>query len=391
MKMLSLKSRTRALLVLKDGTCFEGYSFGHVSDAQGEVVFNTSMMGYQEILTDPSYKGQIVTMTYPMIGNYGINPVDVESTQPQVEGFIVKEYAKQFSNFRASGSLAEYLQAHKIVAIEGVDTRALVRHLRERGAMPGLISIQDLDLKRLKERARQLPEMEGQNWVESVTCEKPYVWKKGTYSVESAKETSTRSQKKVIAYDFGIKQNILRHLVDVGCEVKVVPASTSAQEILRENPDGVFLSNGPGDPAAVAGAIENVRQLVGKIPIFGICLGHQVLGLALGAKTYKLKFGHRGGNQPIKNLSTGKVEITSHNHGFAISRESLASVAELTHLNLNDDTVAGFADPKRKFFAVQYHPEASPGPHDSHYLFAQFRDWMEPSSAKAATSKRKSK
>ncbi len=389
--MLSLKNRGRALLVLKDGTCFEGYSFGHESDAQGEVVFNTSMMGYQEILTDPSYKGQIVTMTYPMIGNYGINPIDVESVRPQVEGFIVREYAKQFSNFRASGSLAEYLKANNIVAIEGVDTRALVRHLRDRGAMPGLISTQDLDLKRLKERARQLPEMEGQNWVEAVTCEKSYVWKKGTYSVESAKEKPSRPQKKVIAYDFGIKQNILRHLVDVGCEVKVVPAYTSAQEILRENPDGVFLSNGPGDPAAVEGAIENVKLLVGKVPIFGICLGHQILGLALGAKTYKLKFGHRGGNHPIKNLNTGKVEIASHNHGFAISRESLDSVAELTHLNLNDDTVAGFADSRRKFFAVQYHPEASPGPHDSHYLFSQFREWMDPSSAKTATSKRKTK
>jgi carbamoyl-phosphate synthase small subunit len=372
--------KQKALLVLQDSTVFAGYSFGHAGDASGEVVFNTSMMGYQEILTDPSYKGQIVTMTYPMIGNYGVNSVDVESLKPQVEGFVVKEYSTKYSNFRASESLADYLKKHKIVAIEGVDTRALVRHIRDRGAMPGLISTTNLDLKRLKAKAKQLPSMEGLDLVREVTCGKSYAWDKGSYSLDTGapgKASRAGTKRRVIAYDFGIKQNILRNLVDLGCEVTVVPAKTTAEEILRRKPDGVFLSNGPGDPAAVHYAIENVSKLVGRVPIFGICLGHQILGLAMGAKTFKLKFGHRGGNQPVKNLQTGKVEIAAHNHGFAIEKDSVAQAGELTHVNLNDDTVAGFANDEKKLLAVQYHPEASPGPHDSLYLFKKFREMMD--------------
>ena len=366
--------------MLQDGTHFEGYSFGFPGEAKGEVVFNTSMTGYQEILTDPSYKGQIVTMTYPMIGNYGVNPVDVESGKPQVEGFIVKEYSKTFSNFRASGSLADYLFRHRIMGIEGIDTRALVRHIRDQGAMPGLISTQELNLKRLREQAKALPSMEGQDLVKEVTCRKSYNWDKGTVDprLESAgRQEPPRLLRKVVAYDFGVKQNILRNLVDMGCEVIVVPAETTPQEILALKPDGLFLSNGPGDPAAVNYAIKNVSQLVGKVPIFGICLGHQILGLSQGAKTFKLKFGHRGGNQPIQNLDNREVEIAAHNHGFAISKDSVKKAGQLTHLNLNDDTVAGFRNEAKKYFGVQYHPEASPGPHDSLYLFKQFREMMD--------------
>jgi carbamoyl-phosphate synthase small subunit len=375
-----LKQKPKAILVLQDGTIFEGYSFGFPGEASGEVVFNTSMTGYQEILTDPSYKGQIVTLTYPMIGNYGVNPVDVESSRPHVEGLIVKEYSEVFSNFRAAGSLADYLFRHRIVGIEGLDTRSLVRHIRDRGAQPGLISTTEFNLKQLRERAAALPDMEGQDLVGAVTCKKPYRWEKPTVDPRRRgreKNKTPQPPRKVVAYDFGIKQNILRNLVDQGCEVTVVPAETSAKEVLAMKPDGVFLSNGPGDPAAVTYAIENTRALVGKVPLFGICLGHQILGLSQGAKTFKLKFGHRGGNQPIKNLTTGHVEIASHNHGFAITKESVEKAGDLTHLNLNDDTVAGFSNPQKKFFAVQYHPEASPGPHDSLYLFKQFREMMD--------------
>ncbi|MFO1462574.1 MAG: glutamine-hydrolyzing carbamoyl-phosphate synthase small subunit [bacterium] len=374
-----LLKKDKAILMLQDGTHFEGYSFGYAGEASGEVVFNTSMVGYQEILTDPSYKGQIVTMTYPMIGNYGVNAVDVESSVPQVEGFIVKEYSRVYSNFRAQESLGDYLKRYRIPGIEGIDTRALVRHLRDRGAQPGLISTDDLDLKRLKKRARELPSMEGKDLVKDVTCKKPYVWKEGTYSVEKGglMPPVPGPCRKVIAYDFGIKKNILRNLVDVGCEVKVVPAATPAEEVLAERPDGVFLSNGPGDPAAVSYGIENARKLIGRVPLFGICLGHQILGLALGAKTYKLKFGHRGGNQPVKNLRNGRVEITAQNHGFAIEPKSLGKVGALTHVHLNDNTVSGFAKDEEKVMAVQYHPEASPGPHDSLYLFQQFRNLMD--------------
>ncbi|HKY61785.1 MAG TPA: glutamine-hydrolyzing carbamoyl-phosphate synthase small subunit [bacterium] len=375
-----LLKKDRAILMLQDGTTFEGSSFGYEGDAGGEVVFNTSMVGYQEILTDPSYKGQIVTMTYPMIGNYGVNDEDIESAVPQVEGFIVKEYSRVYSNYRASESLGDYLKRHKIPGIEGIDTRALVRHLRDKGAQPGLISTQDLDLKRLKKKVKALPSMEGQDLVKDVTTDKAYLWKEGTYSVTAGgarKPDGKLAKRKVIAYDFGIKKNILRHLVDAGCEVKVVPAATPAEQVLAEKPDGVFLSNGPGDPAAVTYAIENARKLVGKVPVFGICLGHQILGLALGAKTYKLKFGHRGGNQPVKNLKTGQVEITAQNHGFAIDPESLKKAGVMTHLHLNDKTVSGFCKEDEDVLAVQYHPESSPGPHDSLYLFEEFRKMMD--------------
>lgn len=375
-----LIKKHKAILVLADGTTFEGFSFGHRGEASGEVVFNTSMMGYQEILTDPSYKGQIVTMTYPMIGNYGVNEADGESGAPHVEGFIVKEYSSTYSNFRAGSSLADYLKKHKIIGLEGIDTRALVRHIRNEGAMPGLISTTDLDVSRLKEKAKGLPSMSGQDLVREVTCSKPYLWKEGTFTpswIPKPTEENPKPKRKVIAYDFGIKENILRNFVDWGCEVEVVPAKTPPEEILAKNPDGVFLSNGPGDPAAVDYAIENVSKLVGKVPIFGICLGHQILGLALGGKTFKLKFGHRGGNQPIKDLKTRKVEIAAHNHGFAIEKDSVEKIGELTHINLNDDTVAGFENKAKKLFAVQYHPEASPGPHDSLYLFKKFRELID--------------
>jgi carbamoyl-phosphate synthase small subunit len=375
-----LLKNDRAILVLQDGTVFEGHSFGYPKDAAGEVVFNTSMFGYQEILTDPSYKGQIVTMTYPMIGNYGVNLEDIESSRPQVEGFIVKEYSKHYSNFRANSSLADYLKKYQIAAIEGIDTRALVRHIREKGAMPGLISTQDFDLKRLKKKAKELPSMEGRDLVKEVTCAKTYSWKERTWKAGKAQPNSLKlaqPKRKVIAYDFGIKQNILRNLVDIGCEVTVVPADTSAEKVLQEKPDGVFLSNGPGDPAAVHYAIDHVSKLIGKVPIFGICLGHQILGLALGAKTFKMKFGHRGGNQPVKNLTNGKVEITSQNHGFAVEMPGIKKLAQLTHVNLNDNTVAGFINESKKIMAIQYHPEASPGPHDSLYLFKKFREMMD--------------
>lgn len=371
-----LLKQEKAILVLQDGTVFEGSSFGAPAEALGEVVFNTSMTGYQEILTDPSYKGQIVTMTYPMMGNYGVNDMDVESAKPQVEGFIVKEYTPDYSNFRAKGSLGDYLKQHGIVAIEGIDTRALVRHIRDQGAMPGLISTTDFDVRQLQKKAKELPTMDGQDLVKSVSCTKPYQWKKGFPNLgweEKGRPRSRSLTHRVMAYDFGIKQSILRHLVEQGCEVTVVPASTPFKEVLEQAPDGVFLSNGPGDPAAVSYAIENVRGLIGQVPLFGICLGHQILGLALGGKTFKLKFGHRGGNQPVQHIPTGRVEITSQNHGFALEAKSLEKRAELTHLHLNDQTVSGFAQDKLGLFGVQYHPEASPGPHDSHYLFEKFR------------------
>ena len=368
----------KALLALEDGLVLTGRSFTGPGEAGGEVVFNTSMTGYQEILTDPSYAGQIVTMTYTLIGNYGINLEDVESRRIQAEGFIIKEYHPYPSNWRAKGTLAEYLQASNKLGVEGIDTRAVTKRLREGGAMRGIISTQDLNPESLVRRASELPSMEGANLVDQVTCTAPYWWDES--SIDRNEETKDlpslwreRSGKKVILYDYGVKFNILRNLKARGLEVLVVPAATPAAEVLALNPDGIVLSNGPGDPAAVTYAVDNVRQVLGQKPVFGICLGHQLMGLALGGRTFKLKFGHRGGNQPVKNLLNGRVEITSQNHGFAVDLNSISDPAvELTHFNLNDNTLEGLRHPKLQAFSVQYHPEASPGPHDANYLFDEF-------------------
>jgi carbamoyl-phosphate synthase small subunit len=369
----------QALLALEDGTVFWGKPFGTPGETFGEVVFNTNLTGYQEVLTDPSYKGQIVTMTYPLMGNYGINDADLESLRPQVEGFIVKEGSKRASNWRAQYSLEEWLQRHGVVGIQGVDTRALTRHVRTRGAMRGAVSTTDLDPDHLIARVQASPGLIGRDLVCEVTCAGPYTWTDGEwrwsegYASDSA---DPAGRFRVVAYDFGIKRNILRKLVHTGCDVTVVPAHTTAAEALKLDPDGIFLSNGPGDPEGVPYAIEAVRQLIGVKPIFGICLGHQILGLALGGKTYKLKFGHRGGNQPVMHLPTHKVEITAQNHGFAVDADSLPAAVEVTHLNLNDRTVEGMRHRELPVVSVQYHPEASPGPHDSWYLFERFRSML---------------
>jgi carbamoyl-phosphate synthase small subunit len=366
----------QALLALEDGTVFWGHPFGTLGETFGEVVFNTNLTGYQEVLTDPSYKGQIVTMTYPLIGNYGINAVDLESARPQVEGFIVKEGSKRASNWRAQYSLEEWLQRHGVVGIQALDTRALTRHLRTRGAMRGAISSADLNPDSLIARVQASPGLIGRDLVRTVTCEGRYQWSDGEWRWPTGfaqNVADPRERFRVVAYDFGVKRNMLRKLVHSGCEVTVVPADTTASEALALNPDCIFLSNGPGDPEGVPYAIEAVRQLIGVKPIFGICLGHQILGLALGGRTYKLKFGHRGGNQPVMDLSTQKVEITAQNHGFAVDADSLPADVEVTHLNLNDHTVEGLRHRELPVFSVQYHPEASPGPHDSWYLFERFR------------------
>jgi len=378
--------RQRAILALEDGRVFEGWSFGAAGEHFGEVVFNTSMTGYQEVLTDPSYKGQIVTMTYPLIGNYGVNEEDFESFHPQVEGFVVKESSSFPSNWRSKGSLGDYLRRYGIVGIEGVDTRALTKHIRTSGAMRGILSTEDLNPNSLVEKARSSPSMVGSDWVKAVTCCEAYVWgdKIGTgaglWEWEEGQVTNLPVGKKfkVVAMDFGMKYNIVRHLASRGCQVSVVPAQTSAEEILRENPHGIFLSNGPGDPAALTYAIETVRALLGKRPIFGICLGHQLLGLAMGGKTYKLKFGHRGANQPVKNLRNGKIEITTQNHGFCVDMDTLpVGEVEVTHINLNDQSLEGMRHRRLPVFSVQYHPEASAGPHDAAYLFDEFIILME--------------
>ncbi|MFN3534157.1 MAG: glutamine-hydrolyzing carbamoyl-phosphate synthase small subunit, partial [Desulfatiglandales bacterium] len=322
----------RAMLVLTDGSVFEGYSFGAEGEVAGEVVFNTSLVGYQEILSDPSYKGQIVTMTYPQIGNYGINLEDLESFRPWVEGFIVKEHCPYPSSWRSSESLDSYLKRHGIIGIYGIDTRALTKHLREVGSLNGVISTSDLDPLSLLKKARKHPSMAGLNLVDHVTCSSPYKWNEGLWDLETGYKRSDKGESfRVVVYDYGVKYNILRNLVSVGCSITVVPAGTPASQVLEMNPDGIVLSNGPGDPEPVSYAVRNIRQLLGKKPIFGICLGHQLIALALGGRTYKLKFGHRGANQPVMDLRTRKVEITSQNHGFSVDMDSLKGIAEITH------------------------------------------------------------
>jgi carbamoyl-phosphate synthase small subunit len=384
----------RAVLALADGRYYEGVSFGAEGEAVGEVVFNTSMTGYQEILTDPSYEGQLVAMTYPQIGNVGVNPEDVESRQPFMKGFIVKEYTPRPSNWRAAEPLHEYMNRYGIVGIEGIDTRSLVRHLRDYGSQEAIISTLNGDPEALVAKAKASPGLVGRDLVQNVTCAEPYDWNEGMWDLEAGykkREPATAPTKRaskrsasfraprfsVVAYDYGIKFNILRNLAESGCRVKVVPAAMPAEEVLALNPDGIFLSNGPGDPDAVPYAKENVQKLIGKKPIFGICLGHQIMGLALGGKTYKLKFGHHGGNQPVMDLTTRKVEITAQNHGFAVDADSLKGAAEVTHINLNDNTVEGLAHRELPLFSVQYHPESSPGPHDASYLFRRFFDLMQ--------------
>jgi len=402
-----LGAEHRAILVLEDGRIFQGISFGADGERIGEVVFNTSMTGYQEVLTDPSYKAQIVTMTNPLIGNYGANNEDLESKSVQVEGFIVREASRIASNWRSGFSLQQFLRKHGIVAMEDVDTRALTRHIRTCGAMKGVISTVDLDPDSLVRKARDWEGLVGQDIVKRVTADRRYQWRElPRRELELAKPNFGRKAKqlslyfegsdvtdasdvwdmdeaglfrrplRVVAMDYGCKHNILRNLTARGCHVLVMPASTDAKQILRTRPDGLFLSNGPGDPEPVKYAIETIRELLGKLPIFGICLGHQLLALALGAKTYKLKFGHRGSNHPVMNLETGRVEITAQNHGFAVDPETLPPEVEVTHVNLNDETNEGFRHTQIPAYSVQYHPEASPGPHDSGYLFDQFVEIM---------------
>ncbi len=368
-----------ALLALEDGRVFQGKSVGAKAESYGEVVFNTGITGYQEIFTDPSYSGQIVILTNPQIGNYGANNEDNESARPYIEGLVVREFSPLASNWRSTEHAADFLAKQRIPIISEIDTRALVRHLRTKGSMRGVISSLETGHEKLVEKARGIPAMAGLDLATSVSTRQRYEWTRGVVPcspseiLDAARECSLH----VVAYDFGIKHNILRQLVQIGCRVTVVPSLTSAEDVVALKPDGVFLSNGPGDPQPLKPQIENVRKLIGRLPMFGICLGHQVLGLAIGAKTFKLKFGHHGVNHPVRNELTGKVEITSQNHGFAVDPDSLSSGGvELTHINLNDQTVEGFRSRKDPLFAVQYHPEAAPGPHDSRYLFQDFVDLM---------------
>ncbi|HMC64198.1 MAG TPA: glutamine-hydrolyzing carbamoyl-phosphate synthase small subunit [Gemmataceae bacterium] len=366
-----------AKLALEDGTVYAGRSFGATGETFGEVVFNTSMTGYQEVLTDPSYRGQIVTMTYPLIGNYGVNDEDMESSRPQVEGFVIRELSRIPSNFRSSGDLNAYLIKHDVLGLEGIDTRALVRRIRVRGAMTGVLSTSDLDEASLVHKARTAPGIVGRDLVREVVPQQPFAWHDGFASAFASQLLPSRpTTHHVVAVDFGMKWNILRCLVQVGCRVTVVPGTATAEQVLAHRPDGIFLSNGPGDPAAVRYGIGLIRDLAGTKPMFGICLGHQLLGLALGAETFKLKFGHRGANQPVLNQRTNKVEITTQNHGFAVRIDNLPHDLEPTHINLNDGTLEGMRHRGWPVFSVQYHPEASAGPHDSSYLFEEFQKMM---------------
>ncbi len=371
-----------AILALEDGRLFRGKGYGARAERGGEVVFNTSITGYQEIFTDPSYAGQLVCLTYPHIGNVGANPLDNEAARPYIEGLIVRDFSEVASNWRSQQTTESFLAAHGVPIISHIDTRALVLHLRRQGAMRAVLSTASLDSEALVARARALPEMVGLVLARTVTTAKSYEWSEPSIELARLSSAEKPGVHHVVAYDFGIKQNILRRLVDVGCRVTVVPGGTSAEDALALKPDGVFLSNGPGDPEPCTYAIEAVRKLAGRVPVFGICLGHQIMGLALGGRTFKLKFGHHGGNHPVKNLQTGKVEITAQNHGFCVDPDSLnAKEVELTHINLNDQTLEGLRHRSLPLFSVQYHPEASPGPHDSHYLFEQFVDVMREGSA----------
>jgi carbamoyl-phosphate synthase small subunit len=368
-----------AKLALEDGTVYTGRAFGARGEKFGEVVFNTSMTGYQEVLTDPSYRGQIVTMTYPLIGNYGVNSEDRESRDPQVEGFIVRELTQLPSNFRSQGGLDSYLNENHILGLEGIDTRALVRRLRLRGTMTGVLSSTDLDDASLVHKARSSPSIVGRDLVREVVPEKPFTWTEGFNTPFNSQPLPSRPVRfHVVAIDYGMKWNILRCLVQIGCRVTVVPGTSSAEQILSHRPQGIFLSNGPGDPSALGYAVQAVAEVVRKNPppIFGICLGHQILGQALGGKTFKLKFGHRGANQPVLNQRTQKVEITTQNHGFAVNLDNLPRDLEPTHINLNDGTLEGMRHRRLPIFSVQYHPEASAGPHDSSYLFEEFAKMM---------------
>jgi len=373
-----------AVLALEDGRIFNGRGAGARTRRGGEVVFNTSLTGYQEVFSDPSYSGQIVCLTYPHIGNVGTNLDDQESQRPFIEALIVREFSPLASNWRSTETAQNYLDRHRIPVIWELDTRALVRHIRRVGALRGIVSTDGTPAEQLVKEACALPTMAGLELASRVSCEKPYHWEKGSILMaQQGNESNEAGSKKgadrfrVVAYDFGIKQNILRLLVDLHCDVRIVPARTSAEDVLAMNPDGVFLSNGPGDPEPIQYGVENIRKLLGRVPIFGICLGHQLCGLALGGRTYKLKFGHHGSNHPVKNMSTGHVEITAQNHGFAVDPDSLpASEVEITHVNLNDYTNEGMRHRSLPLFSVQYHPEASPGPHDSHYLFRRFMDLM---------------
>ena len=370
--------RPPAILLLEDGTVFKGFAFAGQGRAVGEVVFNTSMTGYQEVLTDPSYKGQIVAMTYPLTGTYGINDEDMESSAIQVEAFIVREYQDFTSNWRSTRSLADFLNEFGKIGIEGIDTRALTRHLRVAGAMRGIIATGAWDAGELMDQLQAFPGLNDIDLVQFVTCEKPYVWRNGQ-RIETARPAWSPDHPgyRVAALDCGIKYNILRKLEQAGCQVIVFPANTGPSEILSYNPDGIFLSNGPGDPSAVHYVIDSVRELLGKKPVFGICLGHQIMGLSLGGRTFKLKFGHRGANQPVKDLTTGRVEITAQNHGYCVDIDSLKHQrVRLTHINLNDNTLEGMQPLDVPAFCVQYHPEASPGPHDASYLFDRFIELM---------------